>query len=247
MNPHFSELLNYFLELKDSIMDFVYPPHCLVCGRYLSEKEKDLCEGCWNSLGMIPFPFCPNCKSFFSDEKNRCLFCSTDSNLLYVRSLGIFDDFYKVLIHKFKYKGKVSLGKKLSKKLGEEIKKDKRFSSFDFLIPVPLHPARKRERGYNQSEVMGEVISKELDISFLKNVLKRIKNTKDQTKLNDEQRRKNVKDAFKVSFPEMIKDKKIILVDDVITTGATLDECAKVLKDNGAKKIVGVTLVLAVN
>lgn len=226
-------------------MDFVYPPHCLVCGNHLSKNQKDVCEKCWNSLGMIPHPFCPNCKSFFSDEKNRCLFCSTDSNLLYVRSLGIFDDFYRELIHKFKYKGKVSLGKRLSKKLGEEIRKDKRFSSFDFLIPVPLHPARKRERGYNQSEVMGEVISKDLNISFLKNGLKRIKNTKDQTKLNDEQRRKNVKDAFKISDSEIIKDKKIILVDDVITTGATLFECAKVLKNNGAKKIVGATLVLA--
>ncbi len=247
MSSRFSKILNYFLELKDSIFDFVYPPHCLVCGRYLSEKEKDVCEGCWNSQKILSDPFCPTCKSFFPDAETGCFFCSADSNLLCVRSLGIFDDFYREIIHKFKYKGKLSLGKRLSRRLGEEIKKDKRFSGFDFLIPVPLHPAKKRERGYNQSEIMGEVVSKELNISFLKNVLKRIKNTRDQTKLSDEERKTNVKDAFKVSFPEVIKDKKIILVDDVITTGATLFECARVLKDNGAKKIVGVTLVLAVN
>ncbi|KPL04083.1 MAG: hypothetical protein AMJ90_02195 [candidate division Zixibacteria bacterium SM23_73_2] len=239
------KLLNLFLESKDSVLDFIYPPHCLVCGRYLSKKEGHVCEGCWNGLGILPHPFCPDCKSFFPEDKDRCFFCSGNSNLSWVRSLGTFDDFYQELIHQFKYKGKVSLGKRLSRRLSQQMKKDNRLLRFDLLIPVPLHPAKRRERGYNQSEILGKVISREMNIPLLKNALKRIKKTEDQTKLSDEERKENVKDAFEVSSPEVIEDKRIVLVDDVITTGATLNECARVLKDNGAKKVVGATLVLA--
>jgi len=247
MSSLFLRSLRHFSELINSFLDFIYPPHCLVCGRYLSEKERDVCEGCWNNLGTIPDPFCPVCRSFLHKTEIRCSICSEDLNLLYVKSLGVFDDFYKELIHRFKYKGKLSLGKNLSRKLAKEIEKDQRFSGFDLLIPVPLHPARKRERGSNQSEIIGGIISGELNVPFSIDVLKRVKNTKDQTKLNEEQRKENVKDAFEVSFSGSVKDKKIILVDDVITTGATLNECARILKNNGAKKIVGVTLVLALN
>jgi len=255
----FSRFVNPFIELKDSLLDFIYPPHCLICGRYLFLEEKNICNFCWDSLSILPDPFCPVCKSFLQGLKTKCgicysgggspAICGGNENIQLVKSLGTFDDHYKVLIHNFKYKRKIFLGRRLGKRLGENLSLDQRFSDFDFLIPVPLHPARKRERGFNQSEILAEAVSEKMNVPVLKKILKRIKNTKDQTNLNAEQREKNVSGAFSVSSAEnreKIYGKKIILIDDVITTGATLKECARVLKEGGAKKVVGATLIVAV-
>jgi ComF family protein len=109
---------------------------------------------------------------------------------------------------------------------------------------VPLHKSRHRERGFNQSEIVAQEISKLTGLYVLKNALKRKKNTKDQTNLSPQQREENVKGAFVVTQPDMINGKNIILVDDVITTGATLSECARMLKQAGAEKILGMTIAV---
>jgi competence protein ComFC len=244
------KLLHYFLELKDDLLDFVYPQHCVICKKYLRREEKDICEVCWNSLVILTEPFCPYCKSFLEEGDTTCGFCksagefSEDHKILLVRSLGRFDDYYQELIHRFKYGKKIPLGKRLGQRLGETINDDSIFLESDFLIPVPLHKSRYRERGFNQSDIVAEGISKITGLSVLKNVLKRKKNTKDQTNLSREQREENVRGAFVVSEPEMINGKKIILVDDVITTGATLSECARMLKQAGAEKILGMTIAV---
>lgn len=114
------------------------------------------------------------------------------------------------------------------------------------MIPVPLHRARKRERGFNQSEILAEGISQVLDRTTLNTVLKRKRNTKDQTHLNVQQRKENVEGAFVVAHPDKVMGKMIILVDDVMTTGATLNECAKMLLEAGAIRIFAVTLAVVV-
>ena len=161
-----------------------------------------------------------------------------------VRSLGRFDDYYKELIHRFKYGKKIPLGRKLARRLGETINSNFHFLESDFLIPVPLHKSRYRERGFNQSEVVAEEISKITGVLVLKGVLKRKKNTKDQTNLSPQQREENVRGAFVVTETERINGKKIILVDDVITTGATLSECARMLRQAGAERILGMTVAV---
>jgi competence protein ComFC len=271
----FPNLLHALAELKDDLLDFVYPQHCAICKKYLKREEKDVCEVCWNSLVTLPGPFCPYCKSLLEPEAVKCSFCEPrgktrvenlafrsefsesktkseeDHQILMVRSLGRFDDHYKELIHRFKYGKKIPLGKRLGQRLGETINSDVDlktqdlwFLKSDFLIPVPLHKSRYRERGFNQSDILAEGISKVTGLSVLKNVLKRKKNTKDQTNLSREQRDENVRGAFVVTEPKMINEKKIILVDDVITTGATLSECARVLKQAGAQKILGMTIAV---
>jgi ComF family protein len=161
-----------------------------------------------------------------------------------VRSLGRFDDYYRQLIHRFKYGKKIPLGRKLAQRLGETIIGNSSFLESDFLVPVPLHRSRYRERGFNQSEVVAEEISKTTGVASLKNVLKRKKNTKDQTNLSPQQREENVRGAFVVTEPEMVSGKRIILVDDVITTGATLSECARMLRQAGAERIVAMTIAV---
>lgn len=252
-----SKFLNYFLELKDDILDFVYPQHCVICKKYLKREERDVCEVCWNSLVTLPAPFCPYCRSLYEPGDTECSFCQSvgktieDHKVFMVRSLGRFDDYYEELIHRFKYGKKIPLGKRLAQRLGETINGDPNFLESDlktqnscFLIPVPLHKSRYRERGFNQSEIIAEEISNVTGLSVLKNALKRQKNTKDQTNLSPEQREENVRGAFVVTQPEMINGKKIILVDDVITTGATLSECARMLKQAGAERILGMTIAV---
>ena len=128
--------------------------------------------------------------------------------------------------------------------MGEILKKEEFSKGFDYIIPVPLYPSRKRERGYNQSRILAEEVSKTISVPLAEKVLIRKKKTKDQTHLSPEERERNVKGAFVVRANLTLQGKKVILVDDVITTGSTLKECARVLKEAGAREVVGVTLVV---
>ena len=243
----------FFLDLKDDILDFVYPQTCPICQNPLKREEKDVCEECWKALTLLPSPYCPYCKSFLEDEdeitNHQCAYLSKpkEKRILAVRSLGTFDDHYQKLIHRLKYDKKIHLGRRLAQRLGEITSQEKDFSNCDVVIPVPLHRARQRERGFNQSEVLAEGISQATGLPLARDILKRKKNTKDQTYLNVQQRAENVKGAFVVIHPDKIGDKNVILVDDVMTTGATLNECARMLLDSGAKNVFGVTLAVVVD
>ncbi len=245
-----AKLLNSLLELKDDVLDLVYPQHCAICQKHLKKQDTDVCENCWNSLVILPDPFCPYCRSFYEPGETKCSFCQSarrtieDRQISMVRSLGRFDDYYKEIIHRFKYAKKIPLGKKIAQRLGETINGDSDFLQSDFLIPVPLHKSRYRERGFNQSQIIAEQVSKATGVALLKNALKRKKNTKDQTNLSPQQREENVRGAFLVTDPEAVKGKNVILVDDVITTGATLSECARMLKQAGAERIIGMTIAV---
>ena len=241
-----------FLRLRDDLLDFIYPQSCPICKKPVSQDVKGVCENCWSILAILPHSFCPYCKSFFEEGdlvlRHHCVFLNRfeDRRIMAVRSLGTFDDCYKTLIHRFKYERKIPLGKRLAQSLGEKIALDMNLSNCDLVIPVPLHRARKRERGFNQSEILAEGVSKEINVAFLKDVLKRKKNTKDQTHLNVQQRKENVEGAFAVIHPDKVIGKQVILVDDVMTTGATLNECAKMLLEAGAERIFAVTLAVVV-
>lgn len=241
--------LNFFspvTNLARVFLDFIYPPVCLICKAVIREEFPQnskalVCSDCWCNLEIEEKSFCPECKVEL--ESSQLHNCSAYLNKVY--ALGVFDENFQELIHQFKYKGKVSAGKSLGIRLAQELKKQ-RVTDVACLIPVPLHKARKRERGFNQSEIVAESLGTELDLKVEKDVLIRIKNTKDQTKLSIEERKRNVAGAFQVQDKQKIlQGKKIILVDDVITTGATLNECAKVLKQAGAKEILGITVAKA--
>jgi competence protein ComFC len=241
------------LELKDDLLDFVYPQSCSICEKPLNRGEKEVCENCWETLASLPSPFCPYCKTFLEDEetalKHRCVYLSRpeDRKIFAVTSLGTFDDYYQKLIHRFKYDRKIPLGKRLAQSLGEIVAREKDFITCDLIIPVPLHRARQRERGFNQSQILAEGIAEVTNLPLMKDILKRKKNTQDQTYLNAQQRKENVRGAFVITQPDKIASKQVILVDDVITTGATLNECARMLLDAGATKIFAVTLAVVVD
>ncbi len=246
------EIAKPLFQLKNDLLDFVYPQSCPICKEPLDREEKEVCENCWRNLAILPYPFCPYCKMFFEEEEaeheHRCVSPNRfeDQMNFAVRSLGTFDDHYKTLIHRLKYEHKIPLGKRLAQRLGEQLTQDKDFINCDLVIPVPLHKSRQRQRGFNQSEILAEGVSQVTKIPLATKILMRKKNTKDQTHLDIQQRKENVKGAFAVTQPEMVMGKNVILVDDVITTGATLNECVRMLLDIGAKRVFAVTLAVVV-
>jgi ComF family protein len=146
---------------------------------------------------------------------------------------------YRHLIHKLKYAGRQEIGRELGKMLGSELN-GSFFDETEVLIPVPLHKAKQRTRGFNQSEMIAEGISETLGKPILKNVLERTIFTQTQTRKTLEERRENVNEAFRVSDSEKLKGKHVLLIDDVVTTGSTLVACADALL-----KIEGVTVSVA--
>jgi ComF family protein len=146
------------------------------------------------------------------------------------------------LILKYKFNNKAFLSNTFSKIILKNKNLCRNLKFYDIIIPVPMYKIKKQKRGYNQTELITKKIAKNLGIYEDSKVLLKIKNTRTQSKLNEKQRYENIKNVFFINNIEKIKDKKIILFDDIITTGATINECAKILKQNGAKSVVVLAL-----
>ncbi len=158
-----------------------------------------------------------------------------------MRSCSAFEGVLKELIHQLKYSGKDYLAKDLSLFLMRTWQKYPEIQEAEIAVPVPLHAASFRERGYNQSEVLAKAFSSSARILF-SNALKRTRQTVSQTTLKQMERKKNVENAFTVSKPDAVKGKKCLLIDDVSTTCATLNSCSKALLAAGAKEVYALTL-----
>jgi ComF family protein len=154
---------------------------------------------------------------------------------------------FQQVVHSLKYQGMKSLGIRLGKEIGNRIKASPTFSSADYILPIPLHKLKQRERGYNQSEYLCKGISETTGILIAASFLSRTKYTRSQTQLNLEERRENVGEAFRTNqkFLNEIRGKSFILVDDVITTGSTITACARELRANGAGIILAASAALA--
>lgn len=165
----------------------------------------------------------------------QCAFCNDESPLDHGRTWMLFIPPSDKVIHHFKYRRKTHLAHLLGRAMAGIVKSDHILSQADVLTPIPLFWWKKLRRGYNQSEILADVISRETGI-MRRDLLKRIRNTRTQTRLSDEQRTKNVLNSFAVCGND-VENKKVLLVDDVLTTGATMKECARVLKEAGAAQV----------
>ncbi|HOJ17395.1 MAG: ComF family protein [Ignavibacteriales bacterium] len=217
------------------------------------------------AISSLFFPeFCSICENkvnngnFFHDECIRSLSLLAEETIEteFVKTFGhdsyISDHFFlfwfddegasSKVIHSIKYRGRFRLARYLGQLLGEKIAASKQKWKADMIIPIPLHRLRKAERGYNQSECIGEGIMDITGISVCNNILKRIKYTGTQTQLTLRQRKLNIKGAFGLKNAAEIKGKRIIIVDDVLTTGSTLIECAKLLYIGGAEALFAASL-----
>lgn len=231
-----------------SFINFILPPRCAICGKILS-VDKGICDTCIDKIEFIKAPICYRCGSPLPMEINsenkhilcgRCL--KSKRHLIHLsRSAFIYDDFSKKLILDFKFYDHTELASLLAKMLyvaGKDIFQ----SGVDVIIPVPLHYSRLIKRKYNQSSLLASELSKLTGIAVDNFLLRKIKRTKPQVECTGLARLSNLKGSFAIKDASSVKGKRILLIDDVLTTGSTLKECAAVLKHAGAKTVCGLTL-----
>ena len=218
------------------ILDFFLPRFCPGCNKKLSSEENAVCDSCLNGILIA------------DDERLKIEFDKDFS------AAKVITEFYSKyifqaeatlqnIIHALKYDRKFKLGIFLGQILGEALKK--RNWPVDLILPVPIHHLRNAERGYNQTDYIAKGLSSSLKIPYSTKLLKRTRHTESQTKLNLSERAQNVSNAFKVRNAKRLTGKNILLVDDVCTTGATLLECAIVLRKAGAGSIYVSSIAVA--
>lgn len=225
--------------IKNFLLDILFPKLCLGC----SKEGTYLCEDCLSLIGVLEHQFCPHCQNITADGKT-CKNCRrfTKLNGLYFAA-SYQNNLAKQLIHQLKYEP--YFAKELVKPLANLIithfsllDKKPDFSDF-MLIPSPVYKKRLKWRGFNQAEEIAKELSVFLNTPLLNNVLVKTKETLPQIELSGAEREENIKNAFSCLEPEKIRGKKILLVDDVYTSGATMEECARLLKTAGAKEVWG--------
>jgi ComF family protein len=232
-----------------SLVDFFFPPKCALCGQIPEDQRPDLaCSTCQQEIPMISHPFCPRCGVPFEapGEDHLCSGCLTEDRFFSrARAVGLYEGWAAEMISRFKYRGASHLAVPLGNLMADCQDPEFRWSAKDLLVPVPLHPRRLRQRGFNQSLLLARQISRRhsIPVDFLS--LERIRMTIPQIELSGAERRKNLRGAFQVHREAKIHQKRILLVDDVFTTGTTVQECSKALLQAGAEQVDVITFVRA--
>jgi ComF family protein len=222
----------------NGLFDFFIPRQCPGCNKKLLSNETAICKDCLASIKIA------------EDDRLRTEFERNFSSTKIISgfsSLFVFekDKPIQSYIHSIKYNKRFLnaqfFGELIAQKLNAQISS----WNVDYLVPVPLHQLRKTERGFNQSKYIANGISKKTNIKVRNNILRRVKYTETQTNLTLTEREQNIAEAFKVRYQNTVRNKSFLIVDDVITTGATIRECGKVLLDAGANKIYACSAAIA--
>lgn len=238
-------MFSFLIKAKNILLDIFFPPFCLNCQKHLNVAQF-LCNDCFGAIKLNSAPFCPVCRKRLAENK-ICRHGRQRFSYLLLAASSYDDPILKNLIHYYKYKS----FKNLTPLLGEIIIKYINSLSSKFcilnsvIVPIPLYPSRERKRGFNQAKLLAEFVGQKLNLE-LAAALKKIKNIKPQAQLKSgEERIKNIEGCFGITNPEFVKNKNIILIDDVFTSGATMNEAVKTLKQNGARKIIALVLARA--
>lgn len=225
----------FFQEAKIFLHNLFFPKKCLGCGK----ANVYICPDCFNKIEISLNNTCFFCGKI-TGQGRICLGCQKENYLDRVISATIYaNPLIREIIKAFKYHYVRELAEPLSKLLIKSLESNSTISTNStILIPVPLYGSRMRSRGFNQAELLAQKIAEHFNLPLEIDILKRTIPTSPQVNIkNNEKRKENIKNAFKINDSEKIKDKTIILIDDVATTGATLIEAAKTLKQNGAKQV----------
>jgi ComF family protein len=229
-------LVSSLKQFETGVLDLLFPPRCVGCG----SSGGFLCVPCLSALPFLPFPLCAKCGKPLS-YGTVCYDCE---NYLFafdgIRSLSPYHGVVRQAILQFKYQNVKALAVQLAQLMGKYINSHP--LPADTLVPVPLHPRRLRERGYNQSSLLSRELSRLVPLPVVEGALLRARNTPAQTKTNSVQNRhSNVAGAFTCRGRRVV-GKRILLIEDVCTSGATLNACAIVLKSAGAISVWGLTM-----
>ena len=246
------KLIKFFKQqsqiVNQSFINFIFPPFCPICESELKHRERLICENCYSHIKTIESNFCRKCGAPRLGGRKTCKYCKGFTfHFSKVRALGIFSSPLVEMIHLLKYDRKTLIAERLGILMGNLLFSDSDLSQTDMIIPVPLHKTRMRERGYNQSLLLSRMVSSITRKELCNDVIIRKKATKSQTTLNHNERENNLKDAFIVSNFGKIKNKTIVVIDDVMTSGTTLNELSKTLLEAGAESVYGLVLARAIS
>lgn len=231
--------------LLNDVLSFVFPPECVVCEKRLADLERYYCDACRDLAEDLSVPLCPSCRSGLLDLRRGCSVCRGCSPISALWACGVFDRFYRPIVHAVKYQGLLPIARMMAGLLASRISESIHRPIIDLLVPVPLHWTRKRERGFNQSLIIACELASRLGLPVAKNALRRVRKTLDQTGLSAQARITNVKGAFRVREFEVLARKRVLLVDDVTTTGATLNEAAGELRKAGCRNVFAAVIAVA--
>jgi len=238
------------LEKIRAALDLIYPRNCQFCTAPLLEQERGvICATCLALAKRIEPPFCRRCSLPFAgklDDQIECGYCHDlkfhfSRAVAACRATGLVRD----CIHRLKYKRELYYLQHLASWLIDAGKARVNWQMVEAIVPVPLHPAKQRSREFNQAELLARQLGLEFNKPVITNAVRRVKETQTQTKLDAHARRVNLRGAF-VPGRGTVAGLGIVLVDDVFTTGATLDSCARILSDQGAANIMALTVARGV-
>lgn len=243
-----SEISYFFRTLWRKTIDFAVPLTCPYCDKIIDSRQI-LCDECYDKICFITGVKCYRCGCPLStDESDEKLLCGSclEKRPVYdqARSAFIYDSFSRNAILRLKYSDRTDLRRffvHFMLKAGYEL-----FDKTDIITPIPLHWRRKLKRKYNQADILGELLAKKLGKPYHSYLLKRKRNTIAQEHKTAKDRLQNVKGAFQINKPDLVKGKTILIIDDVLTTGATVNACAKELKKSGAKTVYVLTIAMAI-
>lgn len=229
---------------KRTIIDYIYPPRCPICDDILVEGKNIPCLRCRHHIRYITSPRCMKCGKQIEDEDTQYCYDCLKTTHYFTKGIAVwsYQDCIKQSIYNFKYNNKRENSKFYINEILRIYEKQIIQWKADVIIPIPLHRIRERRRGYNQAKLIADGISRQLNIPVNNNILIRTINTRPQKELNDKERIKNLANAFAVTDAFKTSQtshniKKAILIDDIYTTGATMDICAKLLRESGFEEI----------
>ena len=242
-----NKVLQSVSSVVSAAVDLVYPRTCGACRKSIRELDMNLCWDCMASTPKVLSPFCSKCGDPAEGvirDSYVCGFCRKYSpGFDLARSAVRYRGPIRDALHAFKYYREVRLAKDLSRLMGACVRAHYPRLRPDAVAYVPLYGRRERSRTYNQSRLLAGALSRDLKLPLASvHCVKRVRETETQTGLNARQRRTNVREAFRVGDPDWIEGRSLLLVDDVMTTGATVAECAGTLREAGAAAVYVVTV-----
>ncbi len=220
-----------------AVLDFLFPPRCPFCDRVVLPEE-GVCPACRKKLRPVKEPVCMKCGKPLSDQrKEYCADCVKQSrSFAQGKALWIYKEEVKTSIYRFKYQNKREYGKTYAAEMAKRYGGWIRSKKIQAIVPVPLHKNRRKQRGYNQAEVLAKELGEILNLPVRADLLERVRDTSPQKTLNNRERKNNLKKAFKTT-ENIVQLKYILAVDDIYTTGSTLHAVAEALLEAGAKEV----------
>lgn len=223
------------------LLDLIFPPRCAVCDTVLGWGEKEICGECKQKIEYLDNPTCFKCGKQVKEEEEYCYDCREKEHF-FLQGAAVFPyEYIRLSLYRFKYSGRQEYARFYGRQMAWRMEEKRKAWKPDALVPVPLHKKKRRQRGYNQAELVAKELSRYWGIPVINNLVIRSKNTRPMKEIVGTDRQNNLKKAFKLGTND-VKLNTIIIIDDIYTTGSTIDAVSKVCLEAGIQRIYFLTV-----